>query len=560
MLYGRHRRLSRTDLWAWEDSVQRLQGASEPGHRHPIAFARLVEALRDPSTYPDAPGAVEVRETHISWVFLAGDRAYKLKKPVVFPFLDYGDAERRRRMCEREVELNRRLAGDLYVGVRALALRDGRLRLASPGADAIEHVVEMRRFDEADTLDAAIGAGRAGADDVVAVGRRLARFHATATPRRGATDTVAAVKRVADGNFEALLADGEAVEPRRVLDAQRFVDAFLAGRGATLQARAAAGLVREGHGDLRAEHVLLGDEVRIVDCAEFDVTLREIDVGADLAFLVMDLARLGRPDLGSALVSAYRREGGDPGGDELIAFHGAIRAFTRAKVALLRSHEPQAPPAWLAEVRALFALGERLSWEARRPLALIVCGAPATGKSRLSAELSRRCGLPVVCSDATRKALAGVAPTETAPPHAYTSDFGARTYADLARRAEETLEHAGGVIVDATFGRAIDRSSFASAFSADVAPIVFECRAPGAVLQARARAREREPERVSDAGPSVVARLRESFEPLEEDVPATRHFGLRTDQPVPAVADDLVALLDRHLARAAPTSPDGAAS
>ena len=177
-LYERRDHLSRTDLWAWEEAVQRVEGAAEPPPRSPITFSHVVEAMRDPRFYDDVPASVEVHETHISWVFLAGERAYKLKKPVVFPFLDYGTAERRRDMCDREVELNRRLGGDLYVGVRAIVFRGGRLRLADPGPGAIEHVVEMRRFDEAETLAAAVSGGRIADVQVAELGRRLAGFHA----------------------------------------------------------------------------------------------------------------------------------------------------------------------------------------------------------------------------------------------------------------------------------------------------------------------------------------------------------------------------------------------
>ncbi len=546
-LYERRDHLSRTDLWAWEDAVRRVEGAAEPPPRSPITFAHVVDAMREPSFYDDPPSSVEVRETHISWVFLAGDRAYKLKKPIVFPFLDYGTAERRREMCVREVELNRRLAGDVYVGVRAIVFRGGRLRLAEPGPGAIEHVVEMRRFDDAETLAAAVIGGRVEDAQVAQLGRRLAGFHAAAAPRPCAEDALVAVKRVADGNFEALLASRGPLDERRVLAAQRFADAFLAGQAATLQARAASGLVREGHGDLRAEHILLGEDVRIVDCAEFDSHLREIDVGADLAFLVMDLVRLGRPDLARVLVESYRAAGGHPGGDAWIAFHAALRAWVRAKVAVLRSLEHGAPAERPAEALELFALGERLAWQARQPLALIVSGAPATGKTLLARALADRSGLPVVGSDETRKRLAGVEPTQPAPPESYGPQAGQRTYAELGRCAAEQVDRARGVIVDATFGRADDRRAFGTAFAERAPSLVFECRAPAAIVQARALARESEPDRISDAGPEVAARLRERRDPIEDDVMAPSHFAVRTDQPVEEVVEDVIAMLDRRL-------------
>ncbi len=518
-------------------------------------FEQVLAAMGDPAFYLGAPTTLVVLETHISWVFLAGERAYKLKKPVVFAFLDYGTAQRRREMCELEVELNRRLAPDIYLGVRAIVRRGGALELGGPGPDAIEHVVEMRRFDEADTLAARVVTGRITAQQIAAVGGRLARFHAASTPSHRRARGVASVLHNADGNFEGLLESGT-IEHRRVLAAQRFTDAFLAANAAALTARMAEGRVRDGHGDLRAEHVVIGDDVQIVDCAEFDAGLRKIDVGADLAFLVMDLARLARPDLGRVLVDAYRSAGGDPGTDQMIAFHAAIRAWVRAKVALLVGDDLELAPdrraAAVGEALGLLALGEQLAWQARLPLTVIVCGPPASGKSDLARALSETSGLPVVGSDVTRKRLAGIAPTERAPRGAYGAQATALTYAEVGRRAVGHVGAQGGAIIDVAFGRSRDRATLLAELSNTVLPVVFECRAPASVLQARARAREREVDRISDAGPEIAARLRADFEPLEDDVTADRHFVLRTDRPEAQVLEDLVAMLDQQLARSRP--------
>jgi aminoglycoside phosphotransferase family enzyme/predicted kinase len=512
----------------------------------------VVGALKDPAFYSWAPAAVEVRETAISWVFLAGDRAFKLKKPIVLPFLDYASAERRREMCEREIELNRRLAPDLYLGVQGIVRRDGRLQLAPPGPNAIEHVVAMRRFDEANTLAAMVADGRATAAAVATVGQRLASFHADARVRHPGKHVLADAARVAHGNFEALLANGGALDGSRVFASQRFGDAFLAGHASLLLERGNAGWVREGHGDLRAEHVLMGAEVQVVDCVEFDEHLRIIDVGADLAFLVMDLARLGRPDLGRALIDAYRQAGGDPGPDNLIAYHAAVRAWVRAKVAALRANDSETEPRQLAAARAealeLFALGERFAWHARLPLMAIICGPPGSGKSTLAQQLAELSGLPLIASDEIRKRLSGLEPTQRGPQSLYSAMVTERTYAELGRCASEALDGAGGVFVDGTFRQRWSRNTFSRCSSWRVAPLVFECRAPEAVTQARALVRERGRHRVSDAGPAVAARLRQEFDEFEYDVPASRHFVLRTDQPVERVVADVMTMLDRRLA------------
>ena len=463
-LFEHNDRLTRSDLWAWRDAVDRTTRTLALPNRDSAGnsdFESVVAAMSDPEFYPEAPDTVEVRETHISWVFLAGDRAYKLKKPVVLPFLDHGGVARRREMCEREIELNQRLAGELYLGVQAIVRRDGHLQLAPAGPDAIEHVVEMRRFDETTTLAALVAAGRATPEMLAAVGRRLAVFHAKADSDPVGGEVLARATHVADANFESLLGNG-AIDSGRVFAARRFADAFMAGHAAILDARAAGGHVREGHGDLRAEHVLIGETVQVFDCAEFDADLRTVDVGADLAFLVMDLARLGRPDLARTLVDAYRHAGGDPGPDELIAFHAANGAWVRANVAALRDSAPGTPPqrhvAARAEAVELFSLGERLAWQARLPLTLIVCGPPASGKSELARGLAEVSGLPLISSDETRRRLAGLQATQRAPQDAHSVSATERTYADLGAQAAGQIGVSGGVIVDATL-HAANRSS-----------------------------------------------------------------------------------------------------
>jgi hypothetical protein len=216
---------------------------------------------------------------------------------------------------------------------------------------------------------------------------------------------------------------------------------------------------------------------------------------------------------------------------------------------------PAGPTATQDEALELFALGERFAWQARLPLTLIVCGPPAAGKSELAGRLSEVSGLPVIGSDETRKRLSGLEPSARAPHEAYSAAATARTYAELGRLAATQLGVSGGVIVDATFARRSARQAFSAACVGLVEPLVFECRAPAALMQARARTRAADPQHVSDAGPETAARLRRRFEPLEDDVPAARHFVVRTDQPVASTVEDVITMLDRRLAEPPPPRP-----
>ena len=530
--------------------------ASSSGRsRAPVVSAEDVRAaLARPDFYPGRPDRVDVRETHISWVFLAGDRAYKLKKPLVLPFLNYGTPQRRRELCREEVRLNRRLAADVYLGVRAVASKPDGLELAAEDDPrAADYLVEMRRYDEDCTLAARLVRGELKRGEVVALARVLARFHTRARRVAAVGVPALAVERRMTENFHELLA---AVEQRAeiewVLALERFAHAFVVVHAQMLDARARRGFVREVHGDLRAEHVLFGETLLVVDCIEFDRGLRELDVADDLAFLVMDLTAHGGARFARTLVRAYRDAGGDPGEDRLIAFYAAYRALVRAKVALLRAAQHPASSSEhgrdSAAARDLLALAERFAWQARLPLVIVICGVPAAGKSHLARALAEVSRLPHLSSDVTRKRLAGIRLGQRAGSAVYSPDFNRMTYAELGRRAARATATCGGALVDATFRHRADRDAFAAAFG-DAAPLLFvECRAPTRVLAERAAQRDRQPVRVSDASLSVVLREGLAWEQPEE-LPPEAHVMLRSDRPVEAQLEDLRALLDRRIGR-----------
>ncbi|HTP21825.1 MAG TPA: AAA family ATPase [Solirubrobacteraceae bacterium] len=527
--------------------------ASHPPGSEPDAVR---DALARPETYSHRPKIVEVRETHISWVFLAGELAYKLKKPLVLDFLDYGTAARRRELCAAEVRLNRRLAPDLYLGVRGVALVGKRVELIDENDPrAVDFVVEMRRYDEDRTLAARLDRGEVHRRDVVETGRVLARFHEDARRVAPGGAPVLAAERRFERNLHELLGDvDQRGEIERVQGLERFAHAFVTAHAHTFVTRSCGRHIREGHGDLRAEHVLLGDRVQIVDCVEFDSGLRELDVADDLAFLVFDLAARGADRLGEVLVDAYREAGGDPGPDSLIAFYAAYRALVRAKVALMRGAQLADASAEhgrrSAHARDLISVAERFAWRARQPLTIVVCGVPASGKSHLAQALAELSGLPHLSSDVIRKQFAGLGPTERAPGNSYTAGWNARTYAELGRRAADALTRNGGAIVDATFRHRGDRCEFTAALCPR-SPVVFiECQAPRRILAERAARRERDPRHVSDASRAIVVREHSRWEPLDE-VPANGHLTVRTDRPVEQIIADVLALLDGRLAELA---------
>jgi uncharacterized protein len=294
---------------------------------------------------------------------------------------------------------------------------------------------------------------------------------------------------------------------------------------------------------------VVDDSVQVFDCVEFDPALRRVDVGADIAFLVMELHASGAERLSDALMRAYRLAGGDPGDHALLSFYAAYRALVRATLHYMEAAELPAGHRGrgeaLGRAEELLALAERFGWRARLPLVLVVCGVTATGKTTVAQSIAAASGLCYFGSDLTRKRLAGVAPTERAPAEAYTDESSHRTYATLGRLAREALEREGGAVVNGTFRRLRDRDSFREGLrTKQDASAFLECLAPTAVLAERAE--RREPRSASDATVELVREQLEEFAPLDE-VPPGRHLVLRTDRPVAETLGDVQALLDSRL-------------
>jgi aminoglycoside phosphotransferase family enzyme/predicted kinase len=520
-----------------EDEQQKHGSAPEP--------AELLRELKASAVF--GPGPLKQRETHASWVFLAGPFAYKIKKPVKLEFLDYSTPALRRAACLEEVRINRELAGGTYLGVRAIVRTPrGRLTLGDErDPRAFEYVVQMHRFEESRTLQGLIDAGELHEREIRETARTLARFHERAPVVRG-VEPAQLLER-----WQRNLHELEAlVDPAgwRLPEVREFAHAFVTANAAKLNERLRGGYVRDGHGDLRCEHVLLEDGPQIVDRIEFDPRLRRLDVGADLAFLAMDLEANGEPGAARLLLREYREAGGTPGEDALLAFHAAYWALVRAKVAVIAAASG-ADAARLVEAERLRALAERLRWRARGRLALIVCGPAASGKSTLARELAKRSGLAVISSDQVRKRLAGVAPGERARPEHYSAKFTRTTYAALGEQAGARLARGEGVILDATCHTAAQRSALLEAIGgvAERVLLVY-CRVSLATAMRRARERMSEPARVSDATPEVVEAQYAEMQPPRE-LPAERLLELDCEPALERQANEVALALDRRGAR-----------
>lgn len=279
----------------------------------------------------------EAIETHFAWVFLAGDRAWKLRKPVQRDPMDYRTLEARQRGCEAEVRLNRRLAPDIYLGARPLTRTAAGLFAIDGDGETVDWLVEMRRLDRTRMLDAALAAGRVAPGDLDRVCDLLAGFYAREAPAVASGISLAARLRSQVEANQRVIAGLDADAAAALRDAQL---AFIDTHPDWLEARAAGGCVVEAHGDLRPEHVLLDEPPAVIDCLEFDRNLRVLDRAEELEFLSLECARLGHAASGGRVASRCRELLADEAPPPLLGFYRSHRAATRAKLYVWRASEP----------------------------------------------------------------------------------------------------------------------------------------------------------------------------------------------------------------------------
>lgn len=449
-------------------------------------------------------------ETHISVLVFVGDRVYKLRKPVHFDFLDFTDRAVREADCRREVVLNRRLAPDVYLGVADIVM-DG---------EPIDHMVVMRSLPGERRLTALVRAGTDVGGWLSQIAEVLVAFHAAAdrSPEIAQSATRAALEKDWEDNFEEIRRFvGTVLEPALDRKIRTLVDQWLWRHESLLDARIAAGRVCDGHGDLQAEDVFcLDDGVRILDCIEFSDRLRYGDVCADVAFLAMDLERLGRPDAAEQFVSEYESLASEQFPAPLLHHYIAQRAYVRAKVACLEWE--QGVGGADERARHLHALAWRHLWVAR-PTMVLVGGLPGTGKSTLAAGLAARTGWKLLRSDQIRRELqptAGITPARhQAQPDTgrYAPEAVGAVYAELLRQARGLLDEGEQVILDASWIDATQRAGARQAAEAAGSELVeLCCSCDGRIAAERIRRRWARDD-VSDATPEVRSIMAERMDP-----------------------------------------------
>ena len=502
----------------------------------------FIAAMSRGEFYPHRPPEVESRQTHISYIFLAGPYVYKVKKSLHLPFLDYSTLEKRQYFCQEEIRLNRRLAPAIYLGVVPI-LKEGESFFLAENSHAsgrvVEYAVKMNRLPEDQILSFRVQRDSVDPGHIFAIAKKLASFHETASVKKaqafGAPQAVGA--RVLANFQETDRFIDRTISAKLFEKIRSYSEAFLRENFDLFRSRIVEGRIREGHGDLRAEHVCLLDDIVIFDCIEFDEALRYGDVASEIGFLSMDLDFLAAPTLSKRLEETYASRAKDPGLLSLLPFYKCYRAYVRGKVESLKSEEQEVPDEErrkaTTEAQRYFCLSSRYARRKSRRLLLVVCGMVGTGKSTVARMLSDLTGFPVLNSDRIRKQLAGLAPTarsrEGYGHGIYSEQFNDLTYEALLQEAEKHLASGEGAIVDATFKDSKHRSLFIDrAANAGVPAYFIECRLDEETARRRLIDRAKSAHEISDATWEIYERMRGEFHSLSE-IPQGRHLQIETE-------------------------------
>jgi aminoglycoside phosphotransferase family enzyme/predicted kinase len=522
------------------------------------AHQELVQALCDPGVYPRPTGAVEVLQTHISSVLLAGEFAYKLKKPFDLGFLDFTTLAARKHYCEEELRLNRRFSPDLYLGVVPITGTPQSPKLGGDGP-AIEYAVKMQRFPPDSLLTEVLARGKLDLEQIDELARDVADLHARvdAAPADGRFGTPRSIHAHASQNFEQ-------IRPLLATDAQRaslntlarWTDEAFEGLESTFASRLREGSVRECHGDMHAGNMVIIDHrIRLFDCIEFNEAFRWIDVMSEIAFFVMDMLSHDRADIAYRFLNGYLEQAGDYAGLAVLRYYLVFRAVVRAKVAAMGASQPAISERERREAWCCYQHYIDLALDLSKPLApllIVMHGLSGSGKSTVAAQLAERFGAIRIRSDVERKRLFGLKALDDSasavPGGIYTREATERTYARLHDLAHEMLRAGFSVILDATYLKRAERDAARTiAGEGRWRCIVLSCQAAPEELRRRVSHRLQTGKDAAEADLRVLEQQFQWVEPIAAEEPAVV---VNTDSAW--VVEALIERLNAAAARATP--------
>jgi uncharacterized protein len=493
---------------------------------------RLISFLESPASYPHGPPEIRSIQTHISWVFIAPPFVFKLKKPVNFGFLDFSSLEQRRHFCQCEVELNRRLCPEVYLGVVPIYRTGSDFSFKADG-EVVEYSVKMRELPHGRFLNELLQSDLVGEKEIDRVVSCLNRFYEseTPTPEIERWGTPEKLKISTYENFAQVKPFvGQTISPAAFDAIRHYTNQFYLANKNLFRERIQQHRILDCHGDLRLDHIHLTPEATtIFDCIEFNDRFRFIDIANDLAFLAMDFDFEGRRDLGNLLLQTAARELRDPGLLTVSNFYKCYRAFVRGKVESIQAIEPETlkPEKHVQQATRYFRLALQYAVSGLEPLVLAIMGRIGSGKTTVAKQVAIELNWPIFSSDEIRKTLAGVPLTERTAAKLrdkiYSEQMTQQTYKKLLYDGLASLPTHSGVILDATFLSRANRKLLRDACAkAGVHLQVVELDVdPGQIkrrLKAREATRLRRAE-ISDARLEDFEKLSAVYEPPSEHEP-----------------------------------------
>ncbi len=510
----------------------------------------LVRFLKDSKSYPHKPESVELIQTHISYIAIAGPYVYKIKKPVDLGFLNFTTLKQRHHFCQREIVLNNRLSNDIYESVAAISKHKDGLAVEN-NSDIIEYAVKMKRLSPEGFLNKRIERDNVQQQDLDRLIDHLSHFYLEqrSSPEVARCGYINIIKAFIEENFEQTKQFVNDLIPDYAYRAiQEYNKQFFCRYSALLNRRRTDGYILDCHGDLRLEHIHLTEKnVNIFDCIEFNDKLRYIDVASEIAFLAMDLDFHGRCDLSKYFTDKMSDSLDDPDLLNLIDFYKCYRAYVRAKVHSMKSVEPEVPQDQKDKSRnhavRLYRLPMKYAVGGSEPMVIIIMGRIGTGKSTIAAKLSESLGWDIFSSDIIRKQLASIPltkhPDKKVREKIYCDTMTQNTYNEILRKALENAERGISSLVDATYGSKKRRIKLIDALMKKNIRFFFvELKAEDKLIKERLKEREDQPAMTSDARLKDFGKLSAGYH-SPNALELTNHIVIDTTGPLNKILFDI---------------------
>lgn len=504
-----------------------------------MTLPRFIEAMKKPDFYPHHPSDVEFIQTHISYVFIAGDIVYKVKKPVKFDFLDFTTLEKRKFFCEEELILNRRLAPATYLDVVAIS-RDhlGKITLGETG-EIIDYAVRMKKLPADRMLKNLLLRGTADEKTMDAVAAKIAAFHQQARTDNK-IDEMGSMENIRHNHEENFIETKKYINKTIPRYQYRFigdyVDKFLTEKKTFLEKRVTDHKIRDCHGDLHLDHICINDDITIFDCIEFNERFRWGDVAEDVAFLTMDIDFNGWPQHAEHFVKSYIRYSGDEDMAVLLNFYCCYYAYVRGKVTSFRLNQKEISSSERREIqetaKRYFDLAYTYAARLEQPVLMVTAGLMGSGKSYQAKRLAQRLGAEIIRMDMLRKELFNIQPTERQYENfgsgIYTDEISSLVYAKALEWAEQSIKNGKAVMIDASFKRHDQRQkAFNLAKNLHVPFYILECVCPDEITKKRLEQRAVKKDNISDGRWELFQKQRDDFDSIR-DIPANHLFRIDT--------------------------------